>query len=103
MQPAQKNNVVEESAETFKPYITADQSVAELTPKSILLGITFGMIFGAVTTYLGLKLGLTVNASIPIAVLSIMILKTLGRSTILENNVVQTIGSAGEDESGILT
>ena len=56
----------------------------------------FGVVFGAATVYLALKAGLTVSASIPIAVLSISVLKRLGKSTILENNVVQTIGSAGE-------
>ena len=56
----------------------------------------FGLIFGASTVYLGLRAGLTVSASIPIAVLAISVLKRLGGSTILENNIVQTIGSAGE-------
>ena len=61
-----------------------------------MLGILFGLIFGASTVYLGLRAGLTVSASIPIAVLAISVLKRLGGSTILENNIVQTIGSAGE-------
>ena len=61
-----------------------------------LLGALFGIIFGAATVYLALKAGLTVSASIPIAVLSIAVFKKLGKSTILENNIVQTIGSAGE-------
>ncbi len=71
-------------------------SMAELTAKAVALGIVFGIIFGAATVYLALKAGLTVSASIPIAVLSISVLKRLGSSTILENNIVQTIGSAGE-------
>jgi putative OPT family oligopeptide transporter len=62
----------------------------------MLLGAIFGLIFGASTVYLGLRAGLTVSASIPIAVLAISVLKRLGGSTILENNIVQTIGSAGE-------
>jgi OPT family oligopeptide transporter len=81
----------------FQPYISAERSdVAEFTPKAIIIGVVFGIIFGAATVYLALKAGLTVSASIPIAVLAISLLKKLGGSTILENNVVQTIGSAGE-------
>ncbi|HYR55770.1 MAG TPA: OPT/YSL family transporter [Myxococcaceae bacterium] len=80
----------------FKPYIPDDQIIPEFTPKAILVGVGFGLIFGASTVYLALKAGLTVSASIPIAVLSISLLKRFGGSTILENNIVQTIGSAGE-------
>src|SRR5688572_25923604 len=80
----------------FQPYIPATQSPAEFTAKAILLGALFGLIFGASTVYLGLRAGLTVSASIPIAVLAISVLKRFGGSTILENNIVQTIGSAGE-------
>ena len=80
----------------FQPYVPATQSPAEFTAKAILLGAVFGLIFGASTVYLGLRAGLTVSASIPIAVLAISVLKRLGGSTILENNIVQTIGSAGE-------
>jgi putative OPT family oligopeptide transporter len=80
----------------FQPYVSASQSMAEFTLKAILLGSVFGLIFGASTVYLGLRAGLTVSASIPIAVLAISVLKRLGGSTILENNIVQTIGSAGE-------
>src|SRR3954464_9020685 len=79
-----------------KPYVADDARVAEFTPKAIAVGALFGLIFGASTVYLALKAGLTVSASIPIAVLSISLLKKLGGSTILENNIVQTIGSAGE-------
>ena len=60
----------------------------------------FGLLFGASTVYLGLRAGLTVSASIPIAVLAISVLKRMGGSTILENNIVQTIGSAGESVAG---
>ncbi len=84
------------SEKAFKPYIPADQSPAEFTPRAVLLGIFFGLFFGAVTVYLALKVGLTVSASIPIAVLSIVIFKMVGGSSILENNIVQTTGSAGE-------
>ena len=80
----------------FQPYVPASQAPAEFTPKAIVLGAVFGLIFGASTVYLGLRAGLTVSASIPIAVLAISVLKRLGGSTILENNIVQTIGSAGE-------
>jgi putative OPT family oligopeptide transporter len=80
----------------FKPYISPKDLIPEFTLKAILLGAMFGIIFGAATVYLGLKVGLTVSASIPIAVLAISIFKKLGKATILENNIVQTIGSAGE-------
>ena len=85
---------------SFQPYVPASQSPAEFTAKAIALGILFGLIFGASTVYLGLRAGLTVSASIPIAVLAISVLKRLGGSTILENNIVQTIGSAGESVAG---
>ncbi len=80
----------------FKPYIPSSQILPEFTLKAILLGAVFGVIFGAASVYLGLKVGLTVSASIPIAVLAISIFKKIGNSSILENNIVQTIGSAGE-------
>ncbi len=80
----------------FKPYISATDLIPEFTLKAIILGSLFGIIFGAATVYLGLKVGLTVSASIPIAVLSISVIKKFGKATILENNMVQTIGSAGE-------
>src|SRR4026209_1009391 len=81
---------------TFQPYVPASQLMPEFTPKAVILGMLFGLIFGASTVYLGLRAGLTVSASIPIAVLAISVLKRFGGSTILENNIVQTIGSAGE-------
>ncbi len=84
------------SSGTFQPYVPATQSPAEFTAKAVVLGILFGLLFGASTVYLGLRAGLTVSASIPIAVLAISVLKRVGGSTILENNIVQTIGSAGE-------
>src|SRR6266568_7265371 len=85
---------------TFKPYVPATQSPAEFTVKAVILGTMFGLIFGASTVYLALRAGLTVSASIPIAVLAISVLKRLGGYTILENNIVQTIGSAGESVAG---
>src|SRR5262245_14307965 len=84
----------------FQPYVPATQSPAEFTAKAVVIGILFGLLFGASTVYLGLRAGLTVSASIPIAVLAISVLKRLGGSTILENNIVQTIGSAGESVAG---
>jgi len=84
-------------AREFKPFIpAAELGVPEFTLKAIVLGAIFGILFGAVTVYLALRAGLTVSASIPIAVLAIAVFKKLGNSTILENNIVQTIGSAGE-------
>ena len=87
-------------SKAFQPYVPASQSPAEFTAKAIVLGVLFGLLFGASTVYLGLRAGLTVSASIPIAVLAISVLKKLGGSTILENNIVQTIGSAGESVAG---
>ena len=84
----------------FKPYVPDEAVVPELTFRAIFLGMVFGIIFGAVTVYVGLRAGLTVGASIPIAVLSISVLRALGRPTILENNIVQTGGSAGESIAG---
>ena len=80
----------------FQPYIAANSKVAEFTVKSVLLGAIFGVIFGAATVYLALKAGLTVSASIPIAVLAISIGRKFFKTTILENNIIQTTGSAGE-------
>src|SRR3954447_2233584 len=84
----------------FQPYVPATQSPAEFTVKAVVIGVLFGLLFGASTVYLGLRAGLTVSASIPIAVLAISVLKKFGGSTILENNIVQTIGSAGESLAG---
>lgn len=80
----------------FRPYVTADAQIPEFTFRAIALGALLGIVFGAVTVYLALRAGLTVSASIPVAVIAISIFKYLGRSTILENNIVQTAGSAGE-------
>jgi putative OPT family oligopeptide transporter len=92
---------------TFKPYISPAEKPYELTFRSLFFGGIFGILFGAVTVYVGLRAGLTVAASIPIAVLSISLLRAVGRllppfgrGTILENNIVQTTGSAGESVAG---
>ena len=74
----------------------SSETLAEFTIRAVLLGAFFGIVFGAVSVYVGLRAGLTVSASIPIAVLSVSILRAFGRATILENNIVQTTGSAGE-------
>lgn len=92
-----------EQEKEFKPYISPSDFIPEFTLKAIILGAIFGIIFGAATVYLGLKVGLTVSASIPIAVLAISIFKKIGKATILESNIVQTIGSAGESvASGVV-
>jgi putative OPT family oligopeptide transporter len=99
--PPERPEVHEEAA--FEPHVPASAEIPEFTPRAVVLGAVFGIIFGAATVYLALKAGLTVSASIPIAVLSIAVFKKLGRSTILENNIVQTIGSAGESiASGVV-
>lgn len=82
--------------EKFRPHVPASESPAEFTFRSVFLGAVLGILFGAASVYLALKVGLTTSASVPIAVMSIAVLKKLGRSTILENNMVQTVGSAGE-------
>jgi putative OPT family oligopeptide transporter len=83
-------------AKTHEPYVAASKNLAELTLKAVVLGAILGIVFAASSVYLALKVGLTVSASIPIAVLSITIFRAFGRATILENNIVQTTGSAGE-------
>ena len=81
----------------FKPYIPADKIVPEFTVTSVLIGCILAIVFGAANAYLGLLVGMTVSASIPAAVISMGIIRIiLRRDSILENNMVQTIGSAGE-------
>src|SRR5438477_4208272 len=88
-------------AETsMRPYVAPEETRPELTLRAVLLGAVFGLLCGAVTVYVGLRAGLTVAASIPIAVLSISILRAFGKASILENNIVQTTGSAGESVAG---
>ena len=85
-----------EENKLFKPFVPDESKMAEFTLKSVLLGSIFGIIFGAATVYLALKAGLTVSASIPIAVIAITLGKKFFNTTILENNIIQTTGSAGE-------
>lgn len=85
-----------EGNKPFKPYIAPEQNIAEFTVKSVAFGILFGVLFGASTVYLALKAGLTVSASIPIAVIAITLGRKFLKTTILENNIIQTTGSAGE-------
>ena len=81
----------------FRPYIDANKVVPEFTFTSVILGIVLAVVFGAANAYLGLRVGMTVSASIPVAVISMGILRViLKKDSILENNMVQTIGSAGE-------
>ncbi|HEX7150494.1 MAG TPA: oligopeptide transporter, OPT family [Thermoanaerobaculia bacterium] len=89
------------ASSSFTPYIPPETSLRELTPRAIIVGTVLGMIFGASSLYLVLKVGLTVSASIPVAVISITLFRILSKmgarnATILENNIVQTAGSAGE-------
>ena len=87
----------------FQPFIPASETRPELTARALILGAFFGILFGAVTVYVGLRAGLTVAASIPISVLSISILRAFGRASILENNIVQTTGNAGQSiASGVI-
>jgi putative OPT family oligopeptide transporter len=87
----------------YQPFVPASESRRELTPRALILGGLFGVLFGAVTVYVGLRAGLTVAASIPISVLSISILRAFGRASILENNIVQTTGNAGQSiASGVI-
>jgi putative OPT family oligopeptide transporter len=87
----------------FRPFVPASESPKELSVRALLLGAFFGVVFGAVTVYVGLKAGLTVAASIPISVLSISILRVFGKASILENNIVQTTGNAGQSiASGVI-
>jgi putative OPT family oligopeptide transporter len=88
---------------TFQPFVPATESRPEFTARALILGALFGVLFGAVTVYVGLRAGLTVAASIPISVLSISILRAFGRASILENNIVQTTGNAGQSiASGVI-
>lgn len=87
-----KNN-----SQEFKPFIPADKVMPEFTSTSLILGVLLAIIFGAANAYLGLRVGMTISASIPAAVISMGIIRgILKKESILENNMVQTIGSAGE-------
>src|SRR6218665_616955 len=85
-----------EKQSNFKPFVAPETNMPEFTVKSILTGAASGIIFGAATVYRALKAGLTVSASIPIAVIAITLGRKFLKTTILENNIIQTTGSAGE-------
>ncbi len=101
MTPALRADPAERESSTPEPYIAPETRIAEFTPRAVILGTILGMIFGASSLYLVLKVGLTVSASIPVAVISITLFRLASKlgakdATILENNIVQTAGSAGE-------
>ena len=88
-------------SELFKPYVPPDKNQPELTAASVIVGVLLAVVFGAANAYLGLRVGMTVSASIPAAVLSMVIMRViLRRNSVLESNMVQTIGSAGESLAG---
>src|SRR6476619_4654950 len=92
-----------EVRKNFRPFVLPETKMAEFTVKSVLTGGIFGIIFGASTVYLALKAGLTVSASIPISVLAISLGRKFLKTPILENNIIQTTGSAGESiASGVV-
>lgn len=83
--------------EQFKPFIPAESTLPEFTPTAIILGLLLAVVFGGANAYLGLRVGMTVSASIPAAVISMGVIRViLKKDSVLENNIVQTIGSAGE-------
>ena len=85
------------SNKEFKPFVSAEKVMPELTVTSIILGLILAVVFGAANAYLGLRVGMTISASIPAAVISMGIIRVImKRNSILENNMVQTVGSAGE-------
>ncbi|MCA1820015.1 MAG: oligopeptide transporter, OPT family, partial [Halobacteriales archaeon] len=90
----------QEPSDAQLPYIPAYLTIAEVTVKGVILGLVLAVLLGAANTYLGLKAGLTVSASIPAAVISLGVLRLFRNSTVLENNMVQTIASAGEAVAG---
>src|SRR2546422_9639636 len=98
---ARDTSLTPASSESFGSYIPASASPRDLTPRAVILGALLGVIFGASSLYLVLKVGLTVSASIPVAVISLALFRMWSKlggrdATILENNIVQTAGSAGE-------
>src|SRR5712675_1390752 len=97
----QKHSVPASGGESFKPFIPARAVLPEFTPRALITGTLLGVVFGASSLYLVLKVGLTVSASIPVAVISLALFRLWSKAggrdaTILENNIVQTAGSAGE-------
>ena len=96
-----------EPGEEYDPYVAATKSPDEFTLKAIVAGIAFGIVFGAANAYLGLRVGLTISTSIPVAVLTIAVFRALAaggvRSSILEANLSQTVGSASSSlASGVI-
>src|SRR3954447_11317907 len=90
-----------EVEDVHEPFVPADKDIPELTPVPLIVGTLLGVLFGASSLYLVLKVGLTVSASIPVAVISLTLFRLGSKlgfrdATILENNIVQTAGSAGE-------
>jgi len=92
--PPVENRIAESSP--YQPFVSPSTQLPEITCRSVLLGAVLGIIFGATSAYLGLRVGLTVSASIPSAVVAMLLFRSRTHSTILENNIVQTIASAGE-------
>src|SRR3989337_1940469 len=101
MSAVQPLPAAEERPASFPSYIAPQTRMPEFTARAVIVGTLLGMVFGASSLYLVLKVGLTVSASIPVAVISITLFRILSKlglrdATILENNIVQTAGSAGE-------
>ncbi len=102
-----KAYTVLEQGESYKPYVAAEENIAEFTFKAVAMGIVFGIIFGAANAYLGLRAGLTISTSIPVAVMAVAVFKLLSKagiqSTILETNIAQTTGSSSSSvASGVI-
>src|SRR5690554_5565516 len=91
-----KPTITSKSTSAYTPYIPASQTLPEITLKAVILGFILSAILAGANAYLGLKVGMTVSASIPAAVISMAILRFFRESNILENNIVQTSASAGE-------
>jgi len=105
--PEESRNSKGDSAQEFQPYIPKNKIIPEFTPKVLISGIIFGIMFGAANAYLGLKAGLTVSTSIPVAVMTVAFFRfarpLFGKTTILENNISQTVGSASSSlASGVI-
>ena len=91
-----QDNQTQGNGEKFKPYVSPDENMREFSVRALLIGCVLAMLFGAANAYLAMKVGMTICASIPAAVIGMVVLKRLRNSTILENNIVQTVGSSGE-------
>ncbi len=83
------------SGENYKPYVSPDEKCREFTVRAVVIGCILACLFGAANAYLAMKIGMTICASIPAAVIGMAVLKGLKGSTVLENNIVQTVGSSG--------